>query len=274
VIHLTDSSSRFRNSSDAPAFDRHPSTGAIVEQAPNPLLSTHQMLRGRYKWAVLLLLIGAGAGTWGGLRLSSVLYRSHASIRVLPVVTPVMDKGISDKSLMPMFEAYVQGQANILLGERVRAKAMRNEEWLKLGRGTSEAETLEFAKALRVSHEPGFLYVDVLDANPEAARGATKAIVKSYESIYEEMESKVGGVRMQYLESDRARQQSDYDSAIAKVAGLGSLAGTDNLEHRYDLQGKTVEKYADEKDQLERTLLLLQTHPSPNLNPMRTLHKC
>jgi uncharacterized protein involved in exopolysaccharide biosynthesis len=72
---------------------------------------------------------------------------------------------------------------------------------------------------------------------------------------------------MQYLESDRARQQSEYDSAMARVLELGSLAGTDNLDHRYDLQGKTVEKYANEMDELSRAMLLLQTRPTPNLNP-------
>ena len=159
----------------------------------------------------------------------------------------------------------MQGQANIIASERTWRKAMKDPEWIALGCGDSDADQLRFGKSIRVEANPGNVTVYFLDRKPGAAQVGVNALVRAYLAIYEDMQNKVGGARMQYLESDRARQQAEYDAAISRVAELSSLAvGVDNLEHRYEWQGKMIEKYATEMEDIQKQLLLAQVKGNPN----------
>src|SRR3982751_3027608 len=52
-----------------------------------PFQKMHRMLRGRYFWAVLLAILGAGAGAYIGFRTQKPQYRSDGLIKIEPFMS-------------------------------------------------------------------------------------------------------------------------------------------------------------------------------------------
>ncbi len=203
---------------------------------------------------MLLCVCGSVLGGWAGFKLATVTYQSRAALQVKPIVLRVMDRGDEEKGSLPMFEAYVQAQANMLQGERVRNEAMEDREWVALKRGNSDKAVLEFVKSLHVTHDGQFVYVDMVDKDPQAARVGAKAVISAFMKFYTETDKESGAERMNILEGRRSRLEGDMGRARARVLEMAGLAGTDNLESRVQFKSGELQKYETELNDLRRLL--------------------
>jgi succinoglycan biosynthesis transport protein ExoP len=249
------------NSSDATAFDG--TSSQVESMPPGPLRMAHQLLRGRYIWAVLLGICGAGLGAWGGYRAAGVTFRSRAAIRVLPTVprVKVVDE---EKGFLPMFEAYVQAQANLVVSERVRNAAMSDPAWVAVGRGASDQATLDFIKMTHVTHEGGFIFIDMIDRDPNAARIAAKAVTSAYAKIHSETDSKMDEDRMDKLEQLVNRQRAEYNSAEARVKEAIKLpGGGDDLAARIQSKTQELSRYDTDVNNLRLLLAVADSTTQP-----------
>src|SRR5690348_6932142 len=75
----------------------------------NVLHRLHVLLRGRYKWAILLAIIGAAGGAVLGWRAGKKEYQSMGQIHVMPVL-PKLIYETGEKGIMPMFDQFVETQ--------------------------------------------------------------------------------------------------------------------------------------------------------------------
>ena len=90
-----------------PMVDSYAGDGATGSHpAANPLLLIHQLLRGRYVYAILVGLVLAAIGVGISLKTIKSIYTSTAEIRILPYLPRILYK-TSQNSSMPMFSAYV-----------------------------------------------------------------------------------------------------------------------------------------------------------------------
>src|SRR6476659_9740244 len=56
----------------------------------NPLVQMHALLRGRYRIAIILAVLGTMAGGFVGYRIQKPMYTSTGIIRIKPHVSPVL----------------------------------------------------------------------------------------------------------------------------------------------------------------------------------------
>jgi hypothetical protein len=261
VIYVPESS-RGTSVSDAGAFDNAASSPSTEAMPPGPVRIIHQLLRGRYSLAIFFCICGIALGAWGGLRAAGVTFRSRAAIRVLPTVprVKVVDE---EKGFMPMFEAYVQAQANLVSSERVRNAAMSDPSWVAVGRGASDQATLDFIKMTHVTHEGGFIFIDMIDRDPNAARIAAKAMTSAYWKIHIETESKIDEERMDKLDQLLNRQRSEYNSAEARVKELTNSPGTEELSARIQSKTQELSRYDTDVNNLRLLLAVADSTTQP-----------
>ena len=198
------------------------------------------------------------------------VFCGRATLHVRPSATKVMrDADPDEKGPFPMAEEYAHVQAAILRGERVRLTAMRDAEWAKLKRGDSDEAQLKFMHSVRVTQDGTLLYIDFSDSDPAAARTGAGALVRAFLASRREDEQSVEGERAKVLDAARTSAQNEYDVAEARVAELSSLSGVDNLEKRYEAQGRLIERYSTEIDEIDKILVMSSTQPSAFPQPRR-----
>ena len=220
---------------------------------------------------ILLLVVGGGLGGWAGLSLANVTYRSRAQIQVLPVVQQVFVGADPDKAFLPMFEAYVQAQANWLQSERVRTAALQDPEWVKLGRGSGDKVASDFVKTLHVTTQGAFVYVDVIDREGNAAWVGTKSMMRAYGKIYQELVTKLDEKRMDELRSILLQRKDDYTQANSRISELVNVWGTENLEQKLHARLSEEDKNEADLASVRRTLANLTSTTQPSTDAGRQL---
>src|SRR4051794_14454183 len=63
----------------------------------------HLLLRGRYKWAIALSMVGAACGSVLGWRMGAKQFMSSGQIHVIPVLPKVIYTD-DEKGMLPMFD--------------------------------------------------------------------------------------------------------------------------------------------------------------------------
>ena len=92
------------------------------------LRQLHKLLRGRYHWAVGLGLAGLMIGAVIGHFALSVTYESLGQIKIEPTL-PVILVHTEQSNMLPMFEAYMDAQVDMIKSRRVIQMAMAKEVW-------------------------------------------------------------------------------------------------------------------------------------------------
>lgn len=240
-----------------------------AEGAPpqvNPLERVHSLLRGRYKLAIFLGIVLAAIGAAIGFKLGKPDYQSIAQLQIKPVVPTVMYQSADpEKQMMPMFDSYVDTQAQLLQSPRVVDVAINSDLWKKTGHGTDPDVVAQYLdKNLIVSHQRGseLIQVKMIDKTPQAAQAGLQSIIDSYRKIYVDSDSDNGQKRMDILQALRDRLNADYLTKRQELAAAAQGTGTTDLGKQYDFQTELVEKYESALKQMELQAALASVNPS------------
>ena len=208
--------------------------GHEPEAQPNPLLAVHRLLEGRYVWAVGLAIVLAAAGAVLGYMIPKPVYRSVGAIRYRPVVQRVLYES-EETGVMPMFDAFVGEQADLIKRQRVVDMAMTDDAWKRLGRKITPKAQQEFLESLDVMHEKRSTIVAVAFRDPDAnaAQVAVKAVVDAYMNIYGESSEVGDSERMRILEQLRTSLSGQLSSLRQRVLSIANEFGSDALEQMY-----------------------------------------
>lgn len=205
--------------------------------ADNPLLLVHKLLRGRYILAIALAVILGPIGAVAGYFAVKLKYTSNATIQIAPVLPKILFES-DQNSMLPMFDSYLQTQVSLLSSRRVIEMAMQSDLWKEVGGGYSLEALPEFINSLSVDQpkKSQLIIVGFSDEDPERARAATEAVVKSYMSVYVDSDISKENQRFQILE-DRAKSLStQIDALNAQILEVAHEFGSDDLSSVYEFE--------------------------------------
>lgn len=201
----------------------------------------HQYMRGYYRLATVLLMLGAAAGGFAGFKGGKKVYQSTGLIRVMPVVPKLM-YSVEDKGALPMFDSFVESQVAVMQSQRVLGKAMEDPEWQSLGRGISDRSAEDYAAELNVSQQGGMLRVQALDPDPNAAMIDVKTLINAYLKIYDEEDALSGEKRLELLNNRRTELTRQLSTMKQQIFDIATVYGTDDLKSQFDFQQEQLNK--------------------------------
>lgn len=243
----------------SPPDDEFAESAEALSQPPaaNPLAQLHSLLRGRYHWAALLGLLGAGLGVFIGHKVPPVKYRSAAIVRILPSKQRILYQS-EQNTVMPMFDAFVESQATLITNARTLNLAMQDAEWQAMKRGISPKAEKKFRDSIEVEHPRNseMILIFFTDEDPGGARAGASAVLRAYKSMSGEYGSDDPTKTLPVLET-RLRELNttltQKKNAIAEQAALAGF-GTSSLAPFYEFQ---AQQYNNIKAEIQQADLLL-----------------
>lgn len=206
-------------------------------QAPaqNPLMVAHALLSGRYKLACSLSVIGAILGAAIGYFAVPPTYRSTGMIQVHPNLQKILYQ-TEQNGLMPMFDAFVESQVQLISSQRVIDLAMQRAEWKKFGRELSDKKIAEFGISLEVVHPKNseLIVVAFSDRDPAAAASAVTAVIRAYYERFGHSDQESGARRMEQLENWRNDLDDQLNSRKIAIQRIANEFGSDSLQQNLD----------------------------------------
>ncbi len=228
--HLTTSELALPSTYDAQPVAAEPA-------APSPLAAALGMLRGRYRWAIGLGSVFAVAGALIGYRIPVPTYRTVALIDIAPKVPKVLTD-TDEKGVLPLFDAYVGSQAELISTRRVVDQAMSSAEWRAVGPSGTDASISDFMKGLEVVHMRNTQLVSVAYSHPDpqVAVVAVNQVVKAYMNVV--MENKnAGGVQLlNAIENQLSVINNKLNDLRADVLSVTDDLGEGALKEKYTSQ--------------------------------------
>ncbi len=216
---------------------------AAVDAAARPanlFASLHRHLRGRYPWAIALILAGTLGGAALGVFTTKPLYRSQGLLYVEPSLPSPRDP--AGERVPPMLSAFVQAQVDFMQDSRVIRRALENPEWRKLDLPQQDGPVEAFREGLSVLRPQAGLHLVVSFEHPDprAAVAGLKALVEAYQDLSLEKNQQPDKTRYEDLQARAttlSSQIEDLNRSILKAAEeFGSPDGLAKMEGAYHQQ--------------------------------------
>lgn len=234
--------------------------GPAASPVENPAAMMLRQLRGRWKLVVPLAGALAVAGVAGGWLAVEPLFTSRGLVRVAPTDDRLMG---DEEKVMPLFESFVQLQAEYLKSPRVRDRAVADRPGPKgepslrsLGWPTGDGAVALMDKRLEVGTKRGgqTISVAVSHENPRVAQRAVNAVLDSYEEMFGEEAGIAQSQDERTLESLDSELQRQLSSLRQQILTLTQEygAGSETLDRQHQTK---IEEIAD----LDRRLSILDT---------------
>ncbi|TVQ58852.1 MAG: hypothetical protein EA379_12520 [Phycisphaerales bacterium] len=163
----------------------------VQEEAPvNPVLLVHRALRGRYVPAAVCAVVFGIIGAIVGWSITQPLFASQGWIRAFPRQPRVLYETEENK-MLPMFDAFVRSQADLMRSRRVIDLALNEPALREAGWPPAPEGVQQLIDALEVSAARGseLINVTVMHTNPQKAQAAANAVLTAFMRYQEEQES-------------------------------------------------------------------------------------
>jgi Mrp family chromosome partitioning ATPase len=227
----------------------HATLGEHTATEPfSPYKRIHRMLRGRYRYALpVMLLVAMVAGAYG-FRTQERIYRSIGSIDVAPTLPQVITETDTNEPLQ-MYSEYLQSQVLLMDSRPVIALALADPE-LRQAFGGKKLPTIDgFGAGLTVEHpvDTESLEITYKSTSPIIAAASVKAVINAYLATYGQGDDETQQRRLQVL-NDKKRDLSQQISqtiaqmeAAAIVPTANTIAVSDELMKTYLSQQTELE---------------------------------
>ncbi len=194
-------------------------------------------LRGRLHWAILAaLLLGAG-GSFVGYRVMPPEYTSAGLIEIKPVLPKILYEN-EHNSAIPMFDAYVNAQAQLMSSRRVIDMAMQSDRWKQTGRALNPDQVALFIENLQVqkARRGNTITVTFNDSEPDVAVAAVRSIIDAYERIHREQEAQEDTLVIRRLEERVTSLNREVEGIQTQIQAIADEYGSDGLEKNYQFK--------------------------------------
>lgn len=238
-----------------PAADA-PSSAVPARRGNAELQRLHRLLRGRYKWAVLLSLCFATVGAWGGVRLGQKTYQSFGILRLRAVLPKVM-YAIDEKGALPMYEQFAETQVTLLRSQRVADKAMEDPLWQGRPETTPAGkQAWDLTKNLDVSREGELIWIKVTHPDPQVAMIGVTSVTNAFKQVYSETETESGEAKRRVLETNRTNLSNQLGGLRQQILDDTKVYGSDDLRPEYAFKLSQVQKLETLLDELKAAIPL------------------
>ena len=169
-----------------------------------------------------------------GLDEATELYTSTGLIYVRPVVPKILYDTERNR-VLPMFDSFLASQVELIRSQRVIDMALNDESWRSHGRPYTLETKARFREHLDVTRPPRTNLIVVAFEDPEsaAAQAGVAAIIKAYEKLFVEEDTKSGQQRMQVLEEKRASSQAELTRIRNTMFEIAGDFGPDGIQQMY-----------------------------------------
>ena len=177
----------------------------------------HALMRGRYRWAILLAILLAVPAAWLGYKLGKPIYQSDVPIRVELTERRVLYAD-EEKAALPRDESFVTTQMALIKSQRVIDLAMQDPGWTQIRKTDGPDATLQFLKNLTVDRADELISVQFDDPDPQAAMAGAEAVVKAYRKLYldEDAANETAPAGDSSAVGDRAEQRPGEQDAATR----------------------------------------------------------
>jgi succinoglycan biosynthesis transport protein ExoP len=185
----------------------------------------HRALRGRYRIALLLTVVGAIAGAGIGALVGHRLYRATGLVRIAAARPQVM-KSTDQNQSMPMFDGFIQAQQVVMTSREIVHAAMLDPNWSPVATGRRPISEEEFAASLNVEtrHGSDHLRVTYVDPDPRVSAAAVQSIIFAYQRAYDAEEKRAEQQRIDELQNRRAAVSSELKSVDEQIGVAGTAS--------------------------------------------------
>ncbi len=195
----------------------------------------HRALRGRYRLASALAVVGAVTGGIIGFHSQVPLYKSEGMIRIASEFPAILGRNDLNER-KSILEKFLTAQEKVIKSHRVLENAMDHPVWKATGRGNDPALVEKFADQLTVEHplRTELLRISFMDPDPNAAAAAVNAVINAYQSVYadEETNAQTRQVNAEGKLGSRLSVENSGNTAISpfkdgrtEMGALGALVG-------------------------------------------------
>jgi Mrp family chromosome partitioning ATPase/uncharacterized protein involved in exopolysaccharide biosynthesis len=229
----------------------------VQTKAPNPLFVVHSLLRGRYVLAAGLAVLGAVVGAPLGYLLQTPEYKSVGVIRMHPII-PIEIYKTEDNGPMPMFDSFLSSQAAQIRSRRITGEAMLDPDWKAFGRGLLPETMAKFEEALKVSIPKSSQLIEVSfsDRDPKAAFAAVKAVIRTYERIFEDSERGSNGPKIARLENRRRDLSVQLNGINERILTIANDFGSASLQEVYNFKVSELQRVESQLTSLRMQKLM------------------
>lgn len=204
--------------------------GTSPRPSESPLLLFQRYLRGRYPIAAALALAFCIPCAVVGRYAIPPIYKSTGLVRVAPTLPKLLYQN-EENQLMPMFDAFVSLQSEILQSPRILQDAVQSSALRAAGWPDSPAGAAMLGGALEVSAPRGseIITVTISSRHASVAQAAVNAVLDSYAAIEEDL----NGANVERTEGALEQRVKDLqarlDSLRQQILQLSTEHGSDDL---------------------------------------------
>lgn len=209
--------------------DLHGSKAITLQtEAPpaSPLLTLHRALRGRYPIALIAAFLAGIMGAGIGWLATKPLYTSQGWIRAFPRQPRVLYE-TEDNQMMPMFEAFVKSQADLLRSRRVIDLALSEPSLRDSAWPAPPAGVRKLIEALEVTASRGseLISVSVSHEDPLAAQVAANAMLTAFMKYQEEQDGMTATERERRLRDNQQLLNSELKTIRESMIRMSDQFG-------------------------------------------------
>jgi len=229
-----------------PGVSLGPAEPAQDEAQQQPLKKIHQLLRGRYHWAILLGGSLAIAGALGGWFYVQPKHQARGQIAIKTYIPRIM-YDTEDTGVLPMSDKFIQDQLQLIESDRIISSAMEDDRWQPYSDGLDSQARADFGDKLRADRLRGTdtIRISFTHTNPDAAEAAVQSVVDAFEQIFRERENNKDQHRFEVLEDRRSTLRGQIDSLDDQIRSVADTADThnaDTLRQMYEFQLNKVQQ--------------------------------
>lgn len=223
----------------------------------------HRLLRGRYLLTLSMAGVLAGAGAVGGFLSTRPKFEAKGSVQYRFIMPQVAPNAWSQPVQRP--EAYVMGQAQLLLSERVLHKAMMSEGWRKLGVGTGPEEQQDLRDALDASLAPAtidLLYVTCRHVDRAYADTAIKEVIRAYEDIFTRQSENVSDAMQQTLLTRQREHEANITQMEDELRQILEREGAGDVQYELESMSRQIAGVREQVRNIELQIATIDETPA------------
>jgi Mrp family chromosome partitioning ATPase/uncharacterized protein involved in exopolysaccharide biosynthesis len=206
-----------------------------VERTDTIFQKMHRVLRGRYRWCILLGIILGGAGGAAGYLLTKPQWTASGIVVIRSYISPILGNTPGDVTgALYAPDQFKETQIAFIKGQRVIDTVLRSDGWKSLNRdNNSDAAVTEFLKQLKVESTTRSDVVSVTfpETDPKASFAAVSGVLDAYGNIYVEANKKNEVEKRATLNTLASRWSAEITSTKLNIATTVNsfVYGTDEL---------------------------------------------
>jgi len=246
-----------------PELPAHPSdwswedAGSAKDEQQNLWRLVTERMAGRWKYAVPLGLLLAGAFSVVGFISTGPKYESSGIIRVAPRIVPIMHE-TAETGILPFYTQFVQSQAQLMTSHRVLDRALQSFNLAELPWETRDEALREIRRGVRAraDRQSELISITFEADSARVAQAVVNAVITAYDELYGSQDSEEVRLKLQTLNTIRSDQRTRLTQTRNEIQQLISSTGyaVHNFSGLIEQKALLIFQYEADLRRLEQTL--------------------